>query len=300
LSLLFPGLRAWTIFFGVTGVVAAPQLYWVTRGTLLHANSFFQWQPGWAKGSEPLAWFWFKNTGLFIPLLVVALLAPAGWISPRLRRFFLPFMLCFIAPNLFRVAPRVWDNNKVLIYWYVAAAPLVALLLARAWDGNRAARAAVAAAYLSLIGAGVLDGWRVASGTVTITVFDRDATDFARLVRSSTPADAVVLRAPTATHPVLLTGRPSVIGYPSRVRLHGLDPSVRQADNACVYTGCPDARRVLDAYGPGFLVVGPDERSLYSLDKKYLEGFPLVAESGGYQLRRVSREVVSRSVLPVE
>ena len=50
-----------------------------------------------------------------------------------LRRFFLPFLLCQILPNLFRLAPRLWDNNKVLIYWYVAAVPLVALLLARMW-----------------------------------------------------------------------------------------------------------------------------------------------------------------------
>jgi hypothetical protein len=122
------------------------------RGSPIRAERFFEWAPGWSQRPEPIAWFWFKNTGLFIPLLVIALLAPARWVGSGLRRFVLPFLLAFIVPNLFRIAPRIWDNNKVLIYWYVAAAPLVALVLARLWRRGPAARLAVLGLFASLTG----------------------------------------------------------------------------------------------------------------------------------------------------
>jgi hypothetical protein len=287
LCLLFPRWRLWLTFFAVAAIVAAPQILWIVRGSPIRAERFFEWAPGWSLRPEPIAWFWFKNTGLFIPLLVIALLAPARWVGSGLRRFFLPFLLAFIVPNLFRIAPRIWDNNKMLIYWYVAAAPLVALVLARLWRRGPAARLAVLGLFASLTGAGLLDTWRVASGASIVTVFDADAERFAQFVRDSTPRDAVFLRAPTASHPVLLTGRVSMLGYPSRVRLHGIDPSQREADAMCIYTGCADAPRLLASYELDFLVVGPAERGAYAVSDRFINQFPLVGAAGGHELRRI-------------
>jgi hypothetical protein len=295
LAVLFPRWRLWLLFFAAAAILAAPQLLWITRGSPLSAGRFFEWAPGWAKGPEPLMWFWFKNTGLFIPLFIVALAAPAAWVRPGLRRFVLPFLLFFIVPNLFRVAPRIWDNNKVLIYWYIAAAPLVALMLASIPRRRAVARLAIAGLFLSLTASGLLDAWRVVSGTVTVTVFDAAATKFARVVRVSTPPDAVMLRAPTASHAVLLTGRSSLLGYPSRVKLHGIDSSQREADVSCIYTGCEDAARLVEAYGLDFIVVGPMERQAFDVNQRFIDRFPLVGEAGGYELRRIrDRNVAHR------
>jgi hypothetical protein len=294
LAVLFPRRRLWLLFFAAAAILATPQLLWITRGTPVSAGRFFEWAPGWARGPEPLVWFWFKNTGLFIPLLIVALAAPAAWLRPGLRRFFLPFLLFFIVPNLFRVAPRIWDNNKVLIYWYVAAAPLVALLLARIPRRRAVARLAIATLILSLTASGLLDAWRIVSGTVTVTVFDAAAMNFARVVRASTPPDAVLLRAPTANHAVLLTGRSSLLGYASRVKLHGIDSSQREADVSCIYTGCQDAARLVEAYGLDFIVVGPMEREAFDVNQRFIERFPLVREAGEYELRRIRDRNVAR------
>ena len=300
LMLLFPPWRRWMAFFAVTAAVAAPQMIWIARGSSVGAESFFEWMPGWSKGPEPVLWFWFKNTGLFIPLLIAALLAPRRWIPQDVRRFFVPFLLFFILPNLFRLAPRVWDNNKVLIYWYLAAAPLVALLLARAWNTGALARAGVAVVFASLVGAGLLDAWRVAAKTVTLTMFDPPALEFASLVRASTQPETVMVRAPALSHPILLTGRASVLGYVSRVRLHGLDPSRREADVACIYTGCPDAARALESYRADYVVLGPLEREAYQVNDQFLSRFPVVAEAGGHQLRRVEPAAVRAGTNPIQ
>jgi len=42
---------------------------------------------------------------------------------PGIVVFFLPFTLCFIIPNVMKMAPWIWDNIKVLFYWWLASAP---------------------------------------------------------------------------------------------------------------------------------------------------------------------------------
>jgi hypothetical protein len=287
LAVVWPQWRLWLMFFTALAIVAAPQLLWATRGSPLRLERFFDWQPGWSKGPEPFVWFWFKNTGVFIPLLIVALAAPSRWMGGIPRRFYLPFLLFFIIPNLFRVAPRVWDNNKVLIYWYVAFVPLVATVLHGLWKQSALMRLAAAAMALSLTLAGAVDVWRVASGVMTVTVFDAEALTFARLVRSATPPAALIVRAPTVNHPILITGRQSLLGYTARVQLHGFDTRARESDLACIYSGCPRAHALLASHGIGYIVVSPQERNSLSVNERFINGFPLVVESGAYQLRRV-------------
>ena len=290
LAVLFPHGRLWARFAATVAIVAAPQLLWIARDSPVRPERFFEWAPGWSKGPEPLLWFWFKNTGVFIALLVLAFAAPRTWVTPVQRRFYLPFLLFFIIPNLFRVAPRIWDNNKVLIYWYVASVPLVALTLLRIWSHGRAWRPAAALLCASLILAGMLDAWRVAAGTVTTTVFDAGALSFASQIRERTPPRSVIARAPTVDHPVMLTGRRSFLGYASRVKLHGLDPAERERELRCIYTGCPEATAALGAHAIDYIVVGPQERAAIAVNDAFLRQFQIAAESDGYRLLRVNRQ----------
>ena len=84
-----------------------------------------------------VVFFWLRNTGLLIPLLVAAFVwrgDGGGRLVPgRLARFYVPFALCFVVPNLFQLSPWIWDNIKFMVWWHVASAVLVALLLARLW-----------------------------------------------------------------------------------------------------------------------------------------------------------------------
>src|SRR5215207_32973 len=160
--------RPWVVFAAAACVLAVPQMLWATRGSSVEASRFFGWQFGWAHGEENVVWFWIKNTALFIPLLVAAL----AWrgreplVPRRLLFFYLPFALCFVVPNVYRLSPWVWDNIKVLLYWWVASAPLVALVLARLWRrGGAWRRALVVALVVAQTAAGGLDVWRAAVGT---------------------------------------------------------------------------------------------------------------------------------------
>ena len=291
LALLFPRWRAWAIFFAVALALAVPQLLWVMQGNAVKAQTFFGWSFGWDRGNSSAIWFWFKNTGLFIPLVVAAILWRREVVPAEVSgaRFYLPFTLCFAVPNLVKLAPWIWDNIKVLFYWYLASVPLVAWLLARLWQ--RAAKWRVAAGVLlvALTLAGALDLWRVITRTTSYREFDRDGIAIADQIRRHTPPRAVVLHAPTFNSPVCLAGRLSVLGYPGIIWSRGLDAGSREADIRLIYAGVPEAQALLERYHVDAVLVGPLERATLVVNKDFFAQYPKVAESGAYRLYKIAQ-----------
>jgi hypothetical protein len=292
LALLFwKHWRAWAAFFVAALVVAAPQLVWSAVGSSTSFKSFVGWQFGWDRGQENVVWFWFKNTGFFIPLTLLAILwrGKPRLVSHRLLLFFLPFTLCFIGPNLVRLAPWIWDNNKVIFYWYVASAPLVALVLVRLWRLKSISRVAAVALFASLTLAGSLDVWRVVSRTTEHGEFNMQGIAFAEMTRQNTAPRSLILHAPTFNHPVLLTGRRSLMGYPGHLWTHGLDYAPREADIKRIYSGAPDADRLLAKYGVEYLVVSEIERGMMQVNEQFFQRYRKVGEVGGYNLYKITR-----------
>ena len=291
LALLFPPWRVWIPFFTVALILAVPQLWWVSRGSMVQTASFIGWHFGWTKETEGIVWFWFKNTGLFVPLLVVGLAGRGRWrvVPQRLVWFWLPFALCFIVPQLVRLAPRVSANIKVLVYWYVVSAPLVALVLARLARTGMGPRLVAIALVISLTLAGGLDVWRAVSGASAVRVFDADEVAFAEMVQRTTPPRAVILHAPSRNHPVFLTGRRSLVGNPLHVGSHGFDYMGREQDIRRIYNAQPDARRLLEQYRVEYAVVGPEERERLPVNDRAFAGYSVVGEAGGFTLFKIHR-----------
>lgn len=293
LALIFRKWRLWFAFFAAAGIVAAPQLIWVVLGSSTQAGNFIAPEFGWHNENNNVLWFWFVNTGLFIPALVAALyfrrLVP---LTRRALLFYLPFVLCFIVPNALRLSPWVWDNIKVLYYWYLASAPIVALLIVNLWRRRKLYRAASVVLAVSLMLAGSLDVWRAISGAARTTLFDRDALAFADLLRRQTPPQARILNAPIHDHPVLLTGRRSLFGYPGHLWTHGLSYTTREADMRRIYAGAADAERLLGQYQIDYVVVSAEERlSLPVVNEAFFAArFPVVGEIGGYRLYQITNQ----------
>src|SRR5256886_13994027 len=106
-------------------------------------------------GAEMLLWFWIKNTGLFIPLLLVALLSPLA-LRGRARLLIAPFSLVFLVANLVQFQPWDWDNSKLLVFWYLASAVAVGTLLVRLWRSHPVGAIGAAGMWLSLVLSGGL------------------------------------------------------------------------------------------------------------------------------------------------
>jgi hypothetical protein len=316
--------RPWLAFAAVAAAVALPQMFWATRDSGARAGQFFGWEFGWDHGTSNVAWFWLKNTAVFIPLLVVAV---AWWargrgrpashdkergsrksgrqaargrretstsggplLTDRLLFFYAPFVLCFVVPNVYKLSPWVWDNIKVLFYWWVASAPLVAIVLVRLWRWGGGWRGAAVLLLLMQTAAGGLDVWRAASGAVERREFDAAGVRFVEIIKRETNPRSLILHAPTYNDPVNLTGRRSFLGYPGHVWSHGIDYTEREAALKKIYSGTPDAPALVERAGIEYVVVGPLEREEMAKyggavnESFFVNRYRKVGESGGYRL----------------
>jgi hypothetical protein len=292
LAVLQQRWRDWITFFFVASFIALPQMWWSTHHSAIDAGKFFDWQFGWDHGQENAVWFWFKNTGLFIPLTVAAILwrkKKEPLVPRRLLIFFLPFTLCFIIPNVLKLAPWIWDNIKVLFYWWLASAPLVALLLARLWRQGGLKRAIALTLFICVTLAGALDVSAIVLRSSRYGVFNAEGVEFAELVKQETAPRAMVIHAPVHNHPVFLTGRRSLMGYPGHVWTHGLEFAPRESEIRRVYAGAPDATTILSKYGVDYVVVSPLERNIMNVNEEFFSKFELVGEVGEFRLYKIAQ-----------
>lgn len=309
--------RDWLTFFFVASLIALPQMWWSTHNSAVNSSAFFAYEVGWDSAKEhffnfkfasqtletmprlrialerfpDVVWFWLKNAGLFIPLTVAALLwrsEKKRLVPRRLLLFLLPFSLCFIVPNFLRMAPWIWDNIKVLFYWWLASAPLVALLLARLWRQAGLKRAIAVCLFVCVTLAGALDVAAIVLRSSSYEVFNAQGIGFAELIKRETPPRAMVIHAPVHNHPVFLTGRRSLMGYPGHVWTHGLEYLQRESEIKRVYAGAPDADEILRKYGVEYAVVSPLERNILSVNDQFFSKFQIVGEVGGYRLYKIT------------
>jgi hypothetical protein len=198
----------WMLFAAGVAIIAVPELAWSISGSASETSKFFEWHFGWDKGDKNFFWFWFVNTGIFIPLLLAGIYlvifpqsheeaktkqkgpkstaehSPLTTYHLPLLYFYLPFAFLFLVSNAAKLAPWQWDNIKVLIYWFVGSLPFAAFAVA--WIWRRPVGAFRVAAVLCvgvLTATGALDVWRTVSGQINYKVLDRDAVEVAEQIK---------------------------------------------------------------------------------------------------------------------
>lgn len=294
LALLMKLRGGWISFFVASIAIAAPQLYWFSQGSDIHFVKFFQFHLGWENENQNIVLFWLKNTGAFIPLLVAAVVLIYRKETPSRRRklflFYLPFVLCFTVANLFKLAPWGWDNIKVLIYWYIVSAPIVAWILAALWRGSVTLRICSVLLVVILTLSGGLDCWRVVTGASDLLEFTNDDLSFSRKILEATPPNAVILHASVHNDPVMLTGRQSFLGYPGHIWTHGIDPDQREQVIAEIYAGTPEAVALISRYKIGYAVVSPAEELTMTVNQDFFSRFKLLVNDDSYRLYKLGPE----------
>jgi hypothetical protein len=277
--------RDWLWFFGAAGLLAAPQALWLS-GTGVK-GSLFKPHFGWESQNISAVRFWLVNAGLFLALLAAALLVKR-LMSDRLRRFYLPFVLWFVVPNVVLLAPWAWDNIKVLIYWYLVSCAFVALLLARLFAQRLVIiRAAAVLLLVTLTLSGALDVMRALSPVEYTPLYGRAELEVAELIRQRTPPRAVMLHAPIHNSVVTLTGRQPFMGYPGHLWTHGIEYQPREEQVGMIYRAPQDAETLLRQNGIDYVVVGPAERERYfdgGDEQGAFAKYPVIIDHAGYRV----------------
>ncbi len=295
--------REWIAFGVGVSVIAVPELIWTMSGTATETSKFFGWHFGWDKGDANVFWFWIKNTGIVIPVLiggVFLLFSPQRLggmetIKTKDQRpnakdlllFYVPFIFLFVVSNVAKLAPWEWDNIKVLIYWFVGSLPIVAYGIAWAWQENRIWKVFAGIGFTILILSGMLDVWRTASGQNKIKVFDTDAIRIAAQIKAKTPPDSLFLNAPTYNSAVVLSGRRSFMRYIGHLSSHGIDYLPREENLKRIYAGDGVADILLKKDEIEYVLISPEERTSLIANEEFFKKYPVIAESGQYRVYKI-------------
>lgn len=299
LFILQPGKwKHWIAFGAGVCLIAVPELTWSMTGSATRTSEFIGWHFGWDSGKTNVVWFWLKNTGILLPILVAAIYL--AWkpeptkddSSPVTRHlslllFYIPFAILFLVSNVVKLAPWEWDNIKVLIYWFVGSLPLIALLLAKIWERGKAFRAAAVGLTLVLTMAGALDVFRTMTSVNKIKVFDSDAVRLAEQLKAKTEPNAIFLNAPTYNSAIVLTGRLSFMRYSGHLSSHGINYLPREEEVKKIYQGGPVAEMLMKKNDISHVLISPEERSSMTANEEAFKKFPIVAESGQYRVYKV-------------
>jgi hypothetical protein len=288
--------RQWLGFFVPALLLGLPVVLWLISGGAAHARLQPWWLADTGGNHDGPIWFWLKNTGLLIPLMVAAFFW-RGLLPPGLGLHLAPIWLWFLVPNFVVFQPWDWDNTKFFAYWALLGALPVGSLLARLLGGGFQLRAlsallgAVLAVTLML--AGALDLARTLDRSVSAALFtDTGGIEVATWVRTHTPPRAIFLAAPEHNQPVpSLGGRAVVAGYPGWLWTYGLaDWGQRTQDVDLMLRGGPGTPALLSAYGVDYVVLGPQEVNGHRASRAYWDAHARrVYSSGEYTVYQVPR-----------
>ncbi len=277
--------REWIAFGAGVCVIAIPELIWAMSGSATKTSEFIAFHFGWDAGETNIFWFWLKNTGFFIPIIILGI-----FLTQRLSRdgeterrrdggkkvaqslrptvasslFYLPFAFLFLVSNTMKLAPWEWDNIKVLIYWFVGSLPFAAFALAWIYNQNNVLKLVAAVGLIVLTAAGAADVWRVVSKQINYQVFETDAVRIAAQIKSKTAPNALFLNAPTYNTAVVLSGRRSLLRYLGHLSSHGIDYAEREKDLKNIYQGTATAEILLRKYDIEYVMISPEEQAYMS------------------------------------
>lgn len=277
--LLRPRLwRHWLSYAGLVALVGGP-LYWVLYGQSVEA-SFFSVLPGWLAHphKENVVWplFWWRNWGLFLPLALVGTwmqrrhLHPTQWAA----------WFMFGAANVILFQPHDWDNSKIFLWVFLFLCPLVLVPLRWLWHRSFG-RVVAGVLFFLLTATGWIDLWRLtAIPEHQMLMLSHEDAELARVVRTVTPTDAVILTSDQHNHWVTtMTGRRILMGYRGWLWTYGIDYTRRERDIRDMYAG-RNVSELFAQYQVSYVVIGPSERYDFAANESFFDArYPVLAHS---------------------
>ena len=276
----------WIAFGLVWVAVSLPQLLSQLgggAGALAAARIEF----GWDSPPDDWWWFWLKNLGLFIPLALIGLFS-RRILPPRSMRLVWALMPIFVVANVAAFQPWVWDNHKILVYWFLAVAIVVGALLVRIWRRYRsvAVRFLVVLAVLSMTLSPLLENLDQLEGHMRYRMITAEQVELAERLRDATAPDALVVTGMQSHDPVMmLSGRQVLMGYWGQLWVSGIPYQERQRQVGEIYRLSAEGESLIRQFGVDYVVIGPDERASLGADEAaYAARFPVVVATDQWRV----------------
>jgi len=277
--------KSWALFAIITTAIAIPIFRLIAESA--NPLKFVKFDPAWT-ANENIILFWFKNLGIFLPVLIFAL----GYIYKHKRQLLLlyfPFITIFLLSNIFIFQPWKFDNGKLLIYWYFASCILAAYFMYEFFFRESTLKkiAGTIIVFLMIFSA-FLDIFRTFTNVGTHRIFSQEDVSIAGSVKNLTNKNAIFINAPVHNHPITaLTGRSTLVGYHGWLWTHGIDYQKRAQDVEKIYKGL-DFESLISEYRISYITVGPHETREFVINQRTLANYPRVILGSNWSLYDVS------------
>lgn len=254
------------------------------------STGFFRYYPGWLARSKEINWviFWIDNWGIFLPL---AAFATWKFLSRQMQWTIFPFWLWFILANLFLFQPYDWDNSKILTWVYLFLAIPVSVMILRLWANRGTSRVLAIILSLTLTLAGGLDaGSMLNTKKYALPLVNAEEVNLAQRLTQITPSDAVILTSTTHRNwAAILTGRQILCGYLGWMWTYGIKTADRVDDIRNIYAGTTSTQALIDRYHIGYIIVGPEEKSEFTVNQDFFDNlYPVVIETNTTKVYQVN------------
>jgi hypothetical protein len=296
---LFLGTSAWLLLtkkisfkqmlipLGVIAVVASPQLWW----QFSHSSSsqLPKIHLGWMNDSKTsLSIFWLKNMGIFPPIfLLSSLYLFIKRISAPLKVLSTLSLISFILCNVVIFQPNAWDNMKFMLLNYIILTLVVTKGILTIGSRNIFMRIIAVTLVFSMCASGALS---IAREHQTIwPIASIHDLQLAQLVKNKTNPTDIFLTADNHNHPIpMVAGRSVVMGYRGWLWTHGFNYRKTELAIKSIYTGQENALELINEYNIDYVVVGPLEKSQYTVDESFFQKhFSQVIDTGSTQIYAV-------------
>jgi hypothetical protein len=251
---LYKPKRQWFWFFVPSIVLALPQYLYFS----IQTSNFIKLNLGWAAHvqKDNWLWFWFKNIGLLLLLIPTALILALKK-DKKIFFLYLPFLIIFIACNIWIFQPWENDNTKFLRYWYLASSILAG------WFLVRIPKPIAMLILASLLISGSIDAssWLNFEKNKLQMWSQADMTS-AETIKTQTPKDSIFLTKDNHNHWVVdLAGRKIVMGFRGWLWSWGINYSEREKDVVDMFMG--DTSK-FSKYNISYVILEPDQPDYYS------------------------------------
>lgn len=286
-------IRGHTLRLVLSAVVPATFFVWLITDHF-HAKSVIEFHPGWVQRDDgefrmPFFRFWFFNFGILVPLLLtlVGFLGYRVWQQgfqlgrkqPEEIAFVFGASTIFVFFFFVKTAPWGWDNIKIGIWAYFIVLPYLWRDLILQWE--RPIRWAVcfalfASGFVSLFGG-------LAAGKGGFGFASRGEIDAISAATRPMPIEARFAAWPTYNHPLLLSGRKVVMGYPGHLWTQGFDDYGKTNDTLTkLMQGAPNWRDIARVLHVHYIFWGREEKANYAASSRPWEKTAALAASGAW------------------
>lgn len=267
------------------GLIQAPVFLSVNLSQSLGLN----W--GWMKGNENFIVFWFKNSGFFWPLMILAFFILKK--NTMARDLGLSSIVLFILPNIFRFASWPYDNLKIMTYWYLIGAFFVAISLSFVFQKGFLGKILSIILFVTLTLSGGIEIGRIMNTQKTqIPLWSKNDVELADTLKEVTPPKSLILTAAIHDHPsTALAGRKTIIGFPGNAWAWGLpDWYQREMDVHKIFRADSTYTfNLMKKYKVDYVLISPREIIFEpNLNEEYfLKNYPLVIQGEDYKLFQI-------------